>query len=202
METVTVRKARRFALVWSLVTTAAYGVSGLLFHFPGAFPPNNGETFNAGGITGAIINGLGTGLLVGISQRYLMRRTSPGSWRWAACTVVALWVIHVVGDTFPDSLALPLMFVLGGLVLGCLQWWAVRWPPGYGLTWLAASAISWSSGLWLSRIFTTGTDWRTEHVVTGLLAGVFIGVMTAVAWLWMLLDQVSREEPSREIKTL
>lgn len=201
METVTAREARRFALAWSLVTTVAYAISGFLFHFPGAFPPSNGEAFIAGGIIGAIINGLGTGLLVGLSQGHLIRRICPGSWRWATATVVALWAIHTVFDTFPDRLALPLLLVLGGLVLGCLQWGAVRWPPAYGLTWLAVSAISWSVGLWLSRRITIGTDWRTEHIITGLVAGLLIGAMTGAAWLW-LFDRVSRERSFREVKTL
>ncbi|MDP9996788.1 MULTISPECIES: hypothetical protein [Pseudarthrobacter] len=191
MEAVSARKAKLYAASWFLITVVAYGISGVTFHFPGSFPPNNGEAFNWAGIAGAVVNGLGTGILVGISQRYLIRKIIPNSWRWSAVSTFALWLIHAVGDTFPDSVALPLIFNLGGLVIGALQWWAVRWPARYGLTWLAASALSWSVGLWLCRVLVSGGDWRTEHLVTGLLGGLVIGVVTAGAWLWILSDHAS-----------
>ncbi len=200
MEGVSARKAWLYAASWFLITIVAYGISGFIFHFPGSFPPNNGEAFNWAGIAGAVVNGLGTGILVGISQRYLMRKIIPNSWRWAAVSILALWLIHAVGDTFPDSVALPVMFNLGGLVIGGLQWWAVRWPARYGLTWLAASALSWSAGLWLSRVLVSGADWRTEHVVTGLLGGLVTGVVTAGAWLWILSDHASLSKQTQGAK--
>lgn len=110
-----------FIIAWVIVTTAAYVLSGLIFHFPGAFPPNNGEVFNTSGYVGALTNGLATGILVGLGQTLLLRMIGRATWRWAAGTTAALWLIHTIGDVFPDGAALPLMTALGGFILGGAQ---------------------------------------------------------------------------------
>jgi hypothetical protein len=67
--------------------------SGVIFHSPGGLPPNNGEVLNPSGVAGALVNGLATGVLVGISQLLLLRIvglatcagtiTAPGAMRSA-----------------------------------------------------------------------------------------------------------------------
>lgn len=151
-----------------------------------AFPPNNGESFNLDGISGALVNGLPTGILVGISQMLVLRMSGLRSWRWTAGTAVALWLIHTIGDVFPDSMALPAMVLLGGLLLAGLQWWALRWSPRRGLPWLVATGVSWSLGMWLGLQLAGGSGWRTEHVLAGLVTGLLLGLATAALWLWML----------------
>lgn len=189
METVTARRTWLFAAAWVLGTTLALLISGFLFHFPGALPPNNGEAFNAEGATGAVINGLATGIIVGVGQKFLMQVIGVISWRWAVNTAVALWLIHTVCDVFPDSLAQPLMTFLGGLLIGGVQWWALRMPARYGTYWLMATAFSWTAGMWLSGLVSAGSDWRTEHLMSGLWVGLLLGVATASVWFWMLSDR-------------
>ncbi|WP_455834101.1 hypothetical protein [Pseudarthrobacter siccitolerans] len=185
MRALTTRKLRLFAVVWMLITTAVFALSGLLFHFPGAFPPNNGEAFNSDGVSGALVNGLPNGILVGISQMLVLPMVGIRSWRWAAGTAVALWLIHTIGDVLPDSIAVPAMVLLGGLLLAGLQWWAIGWPPKRGLPWLLATAVSWSLGIWLGLQLAGGSDWRTAHVLAGLVTGLLYGLATGALWLWM-----------------
>jgi hypothetical protein len=186
MKALTTRKARLLAVVWVLVTTCVFALSGFMFHFPGAFPPNNGEAFNSDGISGALVNGLLTGILVGISQMLVLRMAGIRSWRWAAGTAVALWLTHSIGDVFPDSMAVPVMVLLGGLLLAGLQSWALRWSPRHGLPWLVVTAVSWSLGVGLGLQLAGGSDWRTAHVLAGLVAGLLYGLTTGALWLWML----------------
>ena len=192
MSAVPIRRASLFAAIWAFGTTAAFTVSGFAFHFPGAFPPNNGDSFNANGFLGALINGILTGTVIGLSQMFLLRMVGIRSWRWAAGTVVGLWLVHTIGDVFPDGTALTLMALVGGFLLGALQWWALEWPAGRGLLWLAATAFPWSLGLWLSSLLA-GTDWRMEHILAGLISGALTGTTTAVAWLWILNTSRSKE---------
>jgi hypothetical protein len=186
MKALTTRKPRLFAIVWVLVTTGVFALSGFMFHFPGAFPPNNGEAFSSiDGVSGALVNGLPTGILVGISQMLVLRVAGIRSWRWAAGTAVALWLIHTIGDVLPDSIAVPGMVLMGGLLLAGLQWWALQWSPKRGLPWLVAAAFSWALGIWLGLQLAGDSGWRTEHVFAGLLTGLLYGLATAALWLRM-----------------
>lgn len=183
-----------FSCLWIAATTVAYILSGLVFHFPAALPPSNGEVFNPAGVLGALVNGVATGALVGFSQMLLLRIIGRGTWRWAAGTGVMLWLIHTIGDVFPDSAALPLVTVLGGVLLGGAQWWAQGWPLRHGLIWLAGTAVPWAVGIHLGLQLTVGADWRTEHIIVGLLTGILLGAVTGLIWLWRLSNQSSLTE--------
>lgn len=186
MKELRTRRRWLFATVWALITIALFTISGFLFHFPGALPPNNGNSFFAAGFAGAVVNGLPAGILVGLSQMFVLRVAGVRSWRWVAGTAVALWLTHTVGDVFPDPLGIPLMVLLGGLLLGALQWWALRWPGRDGLLWMATTAACWSLGLWLGFLMGAGSHWRTEHILAGLMTGLLLGVGTGVLWLRIL----------------
>lgn len=183
-----------FSCLWIVVTTVAYSLSGVVFHFPAAFPPSNGEVFNPAGVLGALVNGVATGALVGFSQMLLLRIIGRGTWRWAAGTGVVLWFIHTIGDVFPDSAALPLITVVGGVLLGGAQWWAEGWPLRHGLIWLAGTAVPWAVGIHLGLQLTVEADWRTEHTIVGLLTGILLGTVTGLIWWWRLSNQSSLTE--------
>lgn len=197
MRVLTTRSRWLFAAAWALATTVTFTASGFLFHFPGALPPNNGDSFNASGFLGALINGMLTGALVGLGQMFLLRTAGLSSWRWAAGTAVALWLIHTVGDVLTDPLATPLMVLLGGFLLGGLQWWALQWPPRQGLPWLIGNTVAWSLGMWLSRLSGDRLDWRAEHVLVGVVTGLLLGLATALLWLRMLPQGRERDRASR-----
>jgi len=103
----TAQRAIVFSASWVAVTVAVYVISGVIFHFPGGLPPNNGEVFDPSGLAGALVNGLATGVLVGVSQVLLLRIVGLATWRWAAGTALALLVIHAIGDVFPRQCGPP-----------------------------------------------------------------------------------------------
>ncbi|UZX01339.1 hypothetical protein F8G81_00925 [Arthrobacter sp. CDRTa11] len=180
-----------FTVLWFAVTAAGFTVSGVIFHFPGSFPPNNGEAFNPAGINGALVNGLATGIVVGVGQMLLLRLTDRSSWRWAVGTAAALLLIHIIGDVFPDSFSVLLMAVFGGLLLAGGQWWALRLPLRDGLLWVGGSAVAWAVALLLGLQLTAGADWRIEHTVVGVLTGLLVGAVTASIWAWRLFGSTS-----------
>jgi hypothetical protein len=180
------QRAPVFSTCWMAVTTALYILSGLIFHFPGSLPPNNGDAFNPSGVVGALVNGGATGVLIGVAQMLLLRMIGRATWRWAAGTAIALLLIHIIGDVLPDGVALPLMTLAGGVILGGAQWWALRWPRRQGLLWLVGTAAPWSVGIQLGNQLAAGADWRTEHLIIGVWTGVLLGAATGVMWLWRL----------------
>src|SRR4029453_6410055 len=176
-----------FPLLWLLTTALSVAVSGVLFHFPGALPPNNGDSFNPNP-AGALVNGVATGLLVGGLQALLLRRSGLRAWRWILGTTVALLVAHTFGDMLPDAVGWPLMAGLGGLLLGLGQWWAARWPAKAGVIWTAVSGVGWASSMWLSyQAVNAPEDWRTEHLIVAAAVGFTVGACTAAMWRWLPL---------------
>ncbi|MDR6685798.1 NhaP-type Na+/H+ or K+/H+ antiporter [Arthrobacter sp. 1088] len=174
-------------------------VSGVLFHFPGALPPNNGDSFNLNP-AGALVNGVATGLLVGGLQAVLLRRSGLRAWRWILGATVSLLVAHSFGDMLPDAVGWPLMAGLGGLVLGLGQWWAARWSAKVGIIWTAVTGVAWAVSMWLSyQTGNTPEDWRTEHLVVAAAVGIAVGACTAAMWRWLPLrsEQVGASARSR-----
>lgn len=105
---------------------------------------------------------------VGFSQMLLLRIIGRGTWRWAAGTGVMLWLIHTIGDVFPDSAAMPLITVLGGVLLGA-QWWAQGWPLRHGLI-LTGILLGAVTGLiWLWRLSSQSSVTETRVPATGEL---------------------------------
>ena len=137
--------------------------------------------------------GSATGMVVGgVQGLLLLRRSQVRVRRWLAASVVALLLVHALGDMLPDSVALPLMLALGGLMLGGAQWWGSRWPARVGLVWTAVSTLSWAISFWLAyRIGHTTGDWRTEHLLVGAAVGIGLGIATATLWLWTPLRESS-----------
>lgn len=171
-------------ILWAVVTLAVFTAAGSVFHFPSSLPPNNGEQFYPAGINGAIVNGLGTGILIGAVQLLVLRRAVHVSWRWIAASAAAFLLIHAVGDVFPDSLVMPVEMLPGGLLLGGLQWWALRFQLRQGLWWTACTTVSWAVGLLLGMTVTAGmADWRMEHILVGLFAGATVGMGCGLFWL-------------------
>jgi hypothetical protein len=195
MKAQTRRPGWAFTTVWFLVTAVGVVLCGFLFHFPGAFPPNNREAFNLNPV-GALTAGLGTGVLVGGLQAWLLRRVGLRAGRWLLGSTVALFLVHALGDMLPDSLALPLMVLLGGWLLGLGQWWAASWPVRVGLAWTAINGIIWAVTLWVG--YEAGhamDDWRAEHLIVAAAVGAGIGAATAAMWLWPPVLETVRKPP-------
>lgn len=182
-----VHKRWVFLFSWAIGTTVTYALAGFVFHFPSAFPPSNGDRINWEGAIGALINGLLTGLLVAGVQYFLLRMVRLQSWRWIVASMVALWLTHTLGDVLSDDSGLTFVAIFGGLILGALQWWALRWPLSQGIIWLASTEFAWILGIWLGYAVGSGiSDWRTEHVVVGIAAGLALSLANTASWLWIL----------------
>ncbi|BCW51116.1 hypothetical protein StoSoilB13_34580 (plasmid) [Arthrobacter sp. StoSoilB13] len=176
-----------FPLLWLLTTALSVVLSGVLFHFPGALPPNNGDSFNFNP-AGALVNGIATGLLVGGLQAVLLRRSGLRAWRWILGATVSLLAAHSFGDMLPDAVGWPLMAGLGGLVLGLGQWWAARWSAKVGIIWTAVTGVAWAVSMRLSyQAGNAPEDWLTEHLVVAAVVGISMGACTAAMWRWLPL---------------
>jgi hypothetical protein len=97
------------------------------------------------------------GLVVGLSQWIVLRRylTECSDWilaggaGWAAGYALGLFLINSLTGTLLGGL---LGYVLFGVIIALFQWPVLRREIPNALTWVLASVIGWSAGLYLSQV--------------------------------------------------
>lgn len=164
-----------------LLPVLGFILVGFLFHFPSGFPPNNGDELNPPAFfVGAILGAL-TGLVVGTFQALLLRRCFGRVIWWVAASATALSLTHGLGDALPDPIALPVVQVLGGTLLGSCYWLALRRSGALAAPWILATAFAWFAGLTIGLAISNrlGTDWQSAHIIAGLTTGVAVSITTA-----------------------
>jgi hypothetical protein len=171
-------------LAW-LPSVAGYTLTGLMFHFPSGFPPNNDARFDLPALFVGAIMGALTGLLIGVFQGVILRRYFVGVSGWIGANVAAMAAIHAVGDALPDRIALPVVQVLGALLLGVACWLAVRRNGARRGPWILATAAAWFVGLTMGLALYRqgGSDWQTGHIIVALATGVVVSITTSVLFL-------------------
>ena len=165
-----------------------------MFHFPSGFPPNNGENFNTSAlIVGAFLGGF-TGLVIGSLQALLLRQYFKGIRWWIAANVISLALSHAIGDAFPDPIALPVVQVAGGIILGIGLWLVLRSQQLNVVVCIAVIGIAWFAGLTLGLTIMrqAAADWQTQHVIVSLTTGIAVSVATST-----LLVQLIRGAPNK-----
>ncbi|HZD56784.1 MAG TPA: hypothetical protein VE136_08685 [Anaerolineales bacterium] len=97
------------------------------------------------------------GLVVGLSQWIVLRRylTECSDWilaggaGWAAGYALGLFLINSLTGTLVGGF---LGYVLFGVIIALFQWPVLRREIPNALTWVLASVIGWSAGLYLSQV--------------------------------------------------
>lgn len=121
--------------------------------------------------------GLGMGVGVGLLQRRVIaERTGRGA-GWLGASALGLAAPFLARDgarvlaiTLPYALAGSI--VVGGLVVGLLQWRVLRLSAGRGVRWIAASVVGWALGG--STVVLNEKLPRTPGIVGAL---IYIGVI-------------------------
>ena len=171
--------------IWVLTTTLGLAVGGFIFHFPGSF----GEVFEwdlTATIFGLLI-GIVSGVVVGLMQwagLLLPRREGIRLLLWMG---VGIGITHALHDGGPDALTRVGVSSLSGLVMAAAYVWAIRdRRPVPAIV----VGVAWAVALFVANEATnrmglpwedTPVGWSTDHLFSGLIAGVIWGVATALA---------------------
>ncbi|MBC8336572.1 MAG: hypothetical protein H8E29_15020 [Anaerolineales bacterium] len=137
----------------------AFGIGLGAAHYPVDFdglrcPAYEGNTlaecFQFGAFLGTI-----SGLVIGIGQGVFLRKQLSWSRNqilaWVAATTAAFALGHAIGDSGPVPQALPWsalgLGLVSGLILGILQWLALRGKIENASRWVWSSTIGFGIGL-------------------------------------------------------
>ncbi len=111
------------------------------------FPPNALPNVLATNmIPRVIIAGFTTGTLIGILQKFVLHLyTYEVSWKWVAASILACVAFPALAESIysPQALsAITLVTILGGVLLGILQWRILRQIVNRAGWWIPANAIA------------------------------------------------------------
>jgi hypothetical protein len=172
-------------VVWVLTTTLGLAVGGFIFHFPGSFGGLPGWDITAT-VFGLLI-GFVSGVVVGLLQwagLLLGRREGIRLLLWMG---VGIGITHALHDGGPDSLTRVGVSAVSGLVMAAAYLWAIRDRRPVPAV---VVGVAWAGALFVANEATnrmglpwedTPVGWSTDHLFSGLIAGVIFGIATAVA---------------------
>ena len=136
------------------------------------------------------------GTVIGFAQWLVLRRyvTASTQWdwtdgiSWAAGYILGLLLIQMLPSTV---FVVFIGYFLFGVIVALVQWPVLRREIPQVLTWLAASAVAWAIGYWVSQaVLSLFTDPLIDPVVgTAVIAvtsGLVAGAITGVALIWIV----------------
>ncbi len=136
------------------------------------------------------MQGILSGIVVGFLQWLVLRRHIVGAGRWVLWTAIGLGIVHAFGDALPDPVAIPVVSIFGGVVLGATQWFALRSAFDKVWLWIITTGISWAIGMTIGLTLTDAMGLRdqpwtpqigaTEHGLVGLAVGLGYGIATGL----------------------
>lgn len=199
-------------LGWLFTNLIGFGLVGMLFHnFPLAFtfPPNVtrlgafkfGAAFGGGLAFGAI-----PALLIGLLQWLILRRYLSASRWWIVSVSAGVGLMHFITDGFENARDLSIAVLLGGLVVGVLQWLLLRQHFQQSGWWIVATVASWYLGWLMSYLilmllkfvnpFWAGVmyQYQNQHGLQGASVGALISLINGGLLVWFLrLQKLERK---------
>jgi hypothetical protein len=142
-----------------------------------------------GAALGGFVFGAVAGAIVGALQRVVLRSWAPGVRWWIPLTALAFGLVHAFNDAFQfRPLDLPVVLVADGLVLGSLQWVALRGALQRSWVWVPAVTIAWLVGSLLAVALLEQVlgDPLAELFVGWASAGLVMGLVTGAVLLQLL----------------
>jgi hypothetical protein len=136
------------------------------------------------------------GTVIGFAQWLVLRHyiTASTHWdwtdgiSWAAGYILGLLLIQMLPSTV---FVVFIGYFLFGAIVALIQWPVLRREIPQVLTWLAASAIAWAVGYWVSQaVLSLFTDPLIDPVVgttvIAVTSGLVAGAITGVALIWIV----------------
>lgn len=179
---------------WVALTYLGFALAGgnhLQAHAP-TTPFNFADILPSAALFGLVF-GVVSGVIVGALQRVVLRSWVPGVQWWIPLTALAFGLVHAFNDAFPyRPLDIPVLLAADGVVLGALQWVALRRALPRSWVWLPAATIGWlSGGLVSTTLLAQGASDPLVEVFVGWgSGGIVMGLITGL----VLLLQLGREK--------
>ena len=136
------------------------------------------------------------GTVIGFAQWLVLRRyvTASTQWdwtdgiSWAAGYILGLLLIQMLPSTV---FVVFIGYFLFGVIVALVQWPVLRREIPQVLTWMAASAVAWAVGYWVSQaVLSVFTDPLIDPVlgttVLAVTSGLVAGAITGVALIWIV----------------
>jgi hypothetical protein len=152
--------------------------------------------------------GLGMGVGVGLLQRRIVAERRATAAGWLGASALGLTIPFLARDV-AKLLAVKLPYalngsiVVGGLIVGLLQWRALRLTATRGSSWALATLIGWTLGgstVVLNEKLpkTPGIPGALIYIGIVLTGGILLGATTGLLlpWIMPVIDDRARSSPA------
>jgi hypothetical protein len=142
-----------------------------------------------------------SGLIIGSLQWLVLKSWIPNSRLWILLNVIGFGLIHFLNDSIPyRPFALPVHFVIHGLIIGLTQYIALRHALAKALLWIPLAAGIWFLGFQLgftllAAVGISGNPLAERAILLGI-AGLTTGVLTGLALKFLVVQDQPMPENS------
>ncbi len=129
-----------------------------------------------------------SGLFIGVGQWMILRTRFTKAGGWILATVIGLTFGFLVGLWVLDQLsgnllAVEMWVIVGSMLTGTLQWYALQKKMSGSLKWILTSVLSWGIAINLTAFifetyFTALSLGVLYFPVFGILIGAFVGIIS------------------------
>lgn len=167
-------------ILWLVANVLGFGFAGAFLHnFPLNYAPSL-YTFRTPfdltpGVTGFIF-GFIPALLIGWPQRWILRRIWPISRWWIISVSLGMGVMHFLADGYVYAGDGSGFVLIGGLIVGVIQWRLLRphVPASHwwGLAGAGGWVLGWVIGIGILHAIGYADDGRGNALGHGLVGGM------------------------------
>lgn len=167
--------------LWVGMTVVGYLLNSIN-HFPASFAvaPFNAQAITLDGAPLGFVIGAISGLILATLQAIVLQSYLPSVRRWILGNTIGFSLIHALGDT----VAFPLFLLVGGIIIGLVQYFSLRPYLRNALLWLPITAFAWFSGLQLGVMISPENNYNL------LFGALSYSLITGIAFRFLLAENL------------
>lgn len=151
------------------------------------------------------IDGLVIGSAIGVAQALVVRKRIAPAIPWVVVSIIGFgagkFFADAVEQALPGLVAVALGGAIIGLLVGVTQAVVLRNRFTRAWWWIAANAVGWAVGWTVIGLASGSVDSIAMTYVVGAVGAAVVGVVTAIALIWLIRYPAADPLPADQVTT-